>query len=40
MKSLDLRVKLLAVIIGMAKDAGYDLERFILEVRTGWPHVK
>lgn len=37
--NFDLRVKLMAVIIGMAKEAGYDLDRFILEVRTGWPHV-
>jgi hypothetical protein len=37
--NFDLRVKLMHVIIGMAKEAGYDLDRFILEVRTGWPHV-
>jgi hypothetical protein len=37
--SFETRVKLMHVVVGMAKDAGYDLEGFIEATRTAWPHV-
>lgn len=37
--SFEVRVKLMQVVIGMAKEAGYDMDDFIDAVRTGWPHV-
>jgi hypothetical protein len=37
--SFDTRVKLVQVVVGMAKEAGYDLDGFVAAVRAGWPHV-
>jgi hypothetical protein len=38
-KSIDLRAQLMNVIVGMAKDAGYDQEAFITDAIECWPLV-
>lgn len=39
-KSVDFRAKLLSALVGMAKEAGYDLDGFVEDVTSIWPLVK
>lgn len=38
-KSIDMRAQLMNVLVGMAKEAGYDQEAFIVDVIETWPLV-